>query len=86
MRNNAEERAVRHYRLRGYRILGTNVWAGGNEIDLIARRGGKLIFCEVKSKSGVGRGEGLERTGRGGKRSAPRSSGDSCAQPRPGLR
>ncbi len=63
MRNRAEERAVWHYRLRGYRILGTNVWAGGNEIDLIARRGGKLIFCEVKSKGGVGRGDPLEMVG-----------------------
>ena len=79
MRNRAEERAVRHYRLRGYRILGTNVWAGGNEIDLIARRGGKLIFCEVKSKSGVGRGDRSRW-------SAPRSSGDSGVQPKPGLR
>jgi putative endonuclease len=63
VRNRAEERAVWHYRLRGYRILGTNVWAGGNEIDLIARRGGKLIFCEVKSKGGVGRGDPLEMVG-----------------------
>ena len=63
MRNRAEERAVWHYRLRGYRILGTNVWAGGNEIDLIARRGGRLVFCEVKSKGGVGRGDPLEMVG-----------------------
>jgi putative endonuclease len=63
VRNRAEEQAVWHYRLRGHRILGTNVWAGGNEIDLIARRGGKLIFCEVKSKGGVGRGDPLEMVG-----------------------
>jgi putative endonuclease len=49
--NEAERRAVRHYRLRGYRILATNAWAGGNEIDVIARRGGRLVFCEVKSRS-----------------------------------
>ena len=41
-----------HYRLRGYRILGTNVWAGGNEVDVIARRGRRLVFCEVKGKGG----------------------------------
>ena len=63
MRNAAEERAVRHYRLRGYRILGTNVWAGGNEIDVIARRGRKLVFCEVKSKGGPWRGDPLEMVG-----------------------
>ena len=60
MRNEAERRAVLHYRLRGYRILATNVWAGGNEIDVVARRGRRVVFCEVKSKSGIGRGDPLE--------------------------
>ena len=60
MRNAAERRAVLHYLLRGYRILGTNVWAGGNELDVIVRRGGRLVFCEVKSKGGSGRGDPLE--------------------------
>ena len=64
MRNRAEQRAVWHYRLRGYRILGTNVWAGGNELDVIARRGGRIVFCEVKSKDGVARGDPLEMVGR----------------------
>jgi putative endonuclease len=59
-RNEHERRASRHYRLRGYRILGTNVWAGGNELDLIVRRGRRLVFCEVKGKSGVGYGHPLE--------------------------
>jgi putative endonuclease len=63
VRNDAERRAVLHYRLRGYRILGTNVWAGGNEIDVIARRGRRLVFCEVKSKGGGGRGDPLEMVG-----------------------
>jgi putative endonuclease len=48
----AERRARRHYRLRGYRILDMNVWAGGNELDLVARRGRSVVFCEVKQKSG----------------------------------
>ncbi len=48
--NRAERRAVLHYRLRGYRILGTNVWAGGNEIDVVARRGDTLVFVEVKTR------------------------------------
>jgi putative endonuclease len=55
-----ERRAARHYRLRGYRILGTNVWAGGYELDLIVRRGRRLVFCEVKGKSGTGFGDPLE--------------------------
>lgn len=60
----AERRAVRHYRLRGYRILGVNVWSGGYELDLIVRRGRRLIFCEVKSKSGPRFGSALEMVGR----------------------
>jgi putative endonuclease len=56
----AERRARRYYRLRGYRILGENVWAGGNELDLIVRRGGRLVFCEVKAKLGERFGEPLE--------------------------
>ena len=54
--NAGERRALWHYRLRGYRILGTNVQAGRNEIDLIVRRGRELIFVEVKRRSGSGFG------------------------------
>lgn len=55
-----ERRAVRHYRLRGYRILAVNAWAAGNELDLVVRRGGRLVFCEVKGKSGDRYGDPLE--------------------------
>jgi putative endonuclease len=41
-------------------VLGTNVWAGGYELDLVLRRGGRLVFCEVKAKSGPGFGDPLE--------------------------
>ena len=56
----AERRAVRWYRLRGWRILGENVWAGGNELDLIVRRGRDLRFVEVKEKHGTRFGDPLE--------------------------
>jgi putative endonuclease len=59
-RNHDERRAARHYRLRGYRILGANVWAGGYELDLIVRRGRKVVFVEVKGKTGSGYGDPLE--------------------------
>ncbi|HEV3479499.1 MAG TPA: YraN family protein [Gaiellaceae bacterium] len=59
----AERRARRFYRLRGYRILGENVWAGGNELDLIVRRGRRLVFCEVKAKLGEAYGEPAEMVG-----------------------
>jgi putative endonuclease len=48
------------YRLRGYRVLDVNAWAGGYELDLVLRRGRTLVFCEVKAKSGAGRGDPLE--------------------------
>jgi putative endonuclease len=62
-RNPDERRAAWHYRLRGYRILGQNVWSGGYELDLIARRGRRVVFCEVKGKSGAGFGDPLEVVG-----------------------
>ena len=60
MRNSTELRARRHYRLRGYRVLGANVWIGGYELDLVVRRGRMLVFCEAKGKSGTGFGDPLE--------------------------
>jgi putative endonuclease len=54
--NRGERRALWHYRLRGYRILGTNVRAGRNELDLIVRRGRDLTFVEVKERAGSGFG------------------------------
>jgi putative endonuclease len=56
----AERRVAWHYRLRGYRILARNVRAGGVELDLIVRRGRRLVFCEVKLKRGPRFGEPLE--------------------------
>jgi len=56
----AERKAVRWYRLRGWKILGENVWAGGNELDLIVRRGRTLRFVEVKEKRGARFGDPLE--------------------------
>jgi putative endonuclease len=49
--NRGERIAARHYRLRGYRILGANVHSGGYELDLIARRGRRLVFVEVKERA-----------------------------------
>jgi putative endonuclease len=59
-RNEAERRAARWYRWRGYRILDTNRWLAGYEIDVVARRGRCVVFCEVKSKSGEEFGDPLE--------------------------
>ncbi len=56
----AERRVAWYYRLRGYRILARNVRAGGVELDLIVRRGRRLVFCEVKLKEGLRFGDPLE--------------------------
>ena len=60
MRHSSEQRALRHYRVRFYRILGANVWVGGYELDLVARRGRTVVFVEVKSKTGCGYGDPVE--------------------------
>lgn len=54
--NRGERAAARHYRLRGYRILGANVRAGGHELDLVVRRGRRLVFVEVKERARDGFG------------------------------
>ena len=59
-RNPAERRAARWYRLRGFRVLDTNAWVAGHELDIVARRGELLVFCEVKSKAGPEFGDPLE--------------------------
>ena len=59
-RNGAERRAARWYRLHGYRVLDTNAWIAGNEVDVVVLRGTTLVFCEVKSKSGPDWGDPLE--------------------------
>ncbi len=48
----AERRAAWWYRLRAYRVLDVNVWVGAYELDLVVRRGRRLVFCEVKEKTG----------------------------------
>jgi putative endonuclease len=45
-----EARAARHLAARGYRIVDRNVRAGGVELDLVARKGGCLVFIEVKTR------------------------------------
>ena len=60
MRNSSESRARSHYRLRGYRVLGENVWSAGYELDLVVRRGRTLVFAEVKSKTGPRFGDPAE--------------------------
>ena len=59
-----EERAARYLRLRAYRILEKNYRCRLGEIDLIARRGGFLVFVEVKLRKSDRFGEAREFVGR----------------------
>jgi putative endonuclease len=44
-------------------VLATNVWLAGSELDVVARRGRQVVFCEVKSKSRRHYGDPLEMVG-----------------------
>ena len=80
--NRGERIAARHYRLRGYRILGANVVAAGHEVDLIARRGSRLLFVEVKERSSEGFGGGIGAVN-GEKRRRVRHAAGSWLQAHP---
>jgi putative endonuclease len=41
-------------------VLARNAWAGGYELDLVLRRGRRVVFCEVKAKGGDRYGDPLE--------------------------
>jgi putative endonuclease len=41
-------------------VLAANVWTGRYELDLVLRRGRRVVFCEVKAKSGPGFGDPIE--------------------------
>ncbi len=58
--NRGERRALLHYRLRGYRLLDANPRVGRYELDLVLRRGRRLLVVEVKEKSGADYGNPLE--------------------------
>ena len=60
----AERLVRRHFILRGYRILASNAWAGGRELDIVARRGRRLVFCEVKMRRTAAFGLPAEAVGR----------------------
>jgi putative endonuclease len=44
-------------------VLAANTCAGGNELDVVLRRGRKLVFCEVKMRSGDRFGDPWEAVG-----------------------
>lgn len=45
-----EDLAARHYRRAGFEVVDRNWRCRHGEIDLVARRGRLLVFCEVKTR------------------------------------
>ena len=60
-----EDRAAAWYRAAGYEVVGRNWRCGTGEIDLIVRRGGFLVFCEVKARNTTSFGAPYEAVHRG---------------------
>ena len=81
--NRGERVALRHYRLRGYRLLAANARVGRFELDLVLRRGGRVLVVEVKEKSGTAFGHPLEMIDdeKVAARHGPRPRGGSRAHP-----
>ncbi|MGH2637462.1 MAG: YraN family protein [Actinomycetota bacterium] len=55
-----EDAALRVYQRRGFRLLARNWRCPLGELDLVLQRGGLLVFCEVKSRTGSAFGGGYE--------------------------
>lgn len=55
-----EEIAVRHLLAKGYEILERNFRTRYGEIDIVARVNGIMVFVEVRSRTSLVRGTGLE--------------------------
>ena len=59
-----EDRAAAWYAQRGWEILDRNWRCANGEIDLVLRRDGTLVFCEVKTRSGTAYGTASEAVDR----------------------
>lgn len=55
-----EQKAGKYLEKAGYEILEYNYRCRAGEIDIVARDGRYLVFCEVKYRSGFGSGHPLE--------------------------
>ncbi len=64
MGRSGEEAALSAYISKGFGLVARNWRCSIGEIDLVLERGGLLVFCEVKTRSGSGFGGGYEAVAR----------------------
>jgi putative endonuclease len=55
-----EDAVAAWYRAGGYEVLDRNWRVREGEIDLVCRRDGTIVFCEVKTRRGLGFGAPVE--------------------------
>ncbi|MEV6911237.1 YraN family protein [Amycolatopsis sp. NPDC051071] len=55
-----EDLAVRHLESTGYVVLSRNWYCRDGELDLVATDQKRLVFCEVKTRTGLGFGTPAE--------------------------
>ena len=58
-----EQKAGAYLREKGYEVLEYNYRCKQGEIDIIAKDGEYLVFCEVKYRAGTGSGHPLDAVG-----------------------
>ncbi len=51
-----EDKAAAWYEAQGYRVLARNWRCREGELDIVARRGTTVVFCEVKSRASAAYG------------------------------
>jgi putative endonuclease len=79
-----EDLAASFYTRRGFRILARNYRAPSGEIDIVARRGSLLVFCEVKARATDRFGLPAEAVHRRKQARIKRLAGAWLSQNRPG--
>ena len=55
-----EQAVADWYRARGYELVARNWRCRDGELDIVAREGDALVFCEVKTRRGTGYGHPVE--------------------------